>query len=324
MPPGIGGFNIAQPAQKTRPVEKDSVVRDMRAGQSPESLLAPSPSELDRQAPMQSGRRSPSMVSRLSAAGAISGVLLVVLPHPAGEQGIVAPGTFTRESPTDAARAAPPGRLAMENQKGFANEPLPLGISVNGGAGGETVTVTGLPDGLELSLGTSLGGAGWMLAASNLDRTFVGAPKDFIGAVQANVQLRSANGQLLDSHSIRLEWVQRQEPTLAAAPRPAEARPATATPDPEQITALIALGENFLKQGDIATARVLFKRAATAGNAQAALALGMTYDQAFLAQRGVLGVPPDAAQASQWYELAIKLGSVEAMSHLERSAGRPK
>jgi hypothetical protein len=47
--------------------------------------------------------------------------------------------------------------LAIENQKGLTSEPLPLGISVADGSGGETVTVAGLAEGSELSLGTALG-----------------------------------------------------------------------------------------------------------------------------------------------------------------------
>src|SRR5215813_14098454 len=47
--------------------------------------------------------------------------------------------------------------LAIQNQKGLTIEPLPLGISVADGSGGETVTVGGLAEGTELSFGTALG-----------------------------------------------------------------------------------------------------------------------------------------------------------------------
>ena len=47
--------------------------------------------------------------------------------------------------------------LAIENQKGLTSEPLPLGISIADSSGGETVTVAGLAEGTELSLGTALG-----------------------------------------------------------------------------------------------------------------------------------------------------------------------
>jgi TPR repeat protein len=75
--------------------------------------------------------------------------------------------------------------------------------------------------------------------------------------------------------------------------------------------------------GDIASARLFLKRAANARDAQAALDLGMTFDSIFLAQRGVLGVAPDATQAREWYDRAIKLGSTEASRYLEKLASTP-
>jgi len=110
-------------------------------------------------------------------------------------------------------------------------------------------------------------------------------------------------------------------PVVAPPPEPTALVP---SPDAQPTAALTKLGEELLKQGDIATARVLLKRAAIAGDTQAALQLGRTYDQAFLAQWGVLGFAADAAQAREWYDRAIKLGSTEASRHLERLANVPK
>jgi TPR repeat protein len=81
-------------------------------------------------------------------------------------------------------------------------------------------------------------------------------------------------------------------------------------------------GEDFLKNGDIASARLILRRAANAGHAQAALALGVTFDPRFLAEQGVLGFAPDVAQARAWYERAAELGSSEAARRLERLPGR--
>src|SRR5262249_19449581 len=40
-----------------------------------------------------------------------------------------------------------PARLAIDHQHGLANEPLPLGMSLVNGTGGEIVTITGLAEG---------------------------------------------------------------------------------------------------------------------------------------------------------------------------------
>src|SRR2546421_9151905 len=84
--------------------------------------------------------------------------------------------------------------LAIENQKGLTSEPLPLGISVADGSGGETVTVAGLAEGTELSLGTALASGNWLVPVADLDRTFVGAPMSFVGVMTAKVALNSATG----------------------------------------------------------------------------------------------------------------------------------
>jgi len=79
-----------------------------------------------------------------------------------------------------------------------------------------------------------------------------------------------------------------------------------------------------LKQGDIVSARLMLERAANAGNAEAALKLGMTFDQDFLAYSGVRGIAPDTGQARAWYDRANELGSTEAASYLGRLASTPK
>ena len=89
---------------------------------------------------------------------------------------------------------------------------------------------------------------------------------------------------------------------------------------PADIITLMNHAEAMLEQGDIASARLLLRRAANAGSAQAAFVLGGTFDPVFLAEKGVLGFAPDAAQASAWYQRAMELGSTEASRRLERLA----
>jgi hypothetical protein len=95
--------------------------------------------------------------------------------------------------------------------------------------------------------------------------------------------------------------------------RPAEVQPLDADG--------VAAVEHFLKNGDILSARILLKRAAGSGNAQAALELGMTFDPIFLVGRGVRGFASDPAEARAWYERAVVLGSTEASRNLERLMG---
>jgi TPR repeat protein len=87
---------------------------------------------------------------------------------------------------------------------------------------------------------------------------------------------------------------------------------------------MVKLGRDLLKHGDVESARFLLKRAAIAGDAGAALELGLSFDETVLAQSGVLGSGSDVGQAREWYEKAIKLGSTEASRHLARLASMPK
>ena len=75
---------------------------------------------------------------------------------------------------------------------------------------------------------------------------------------------------------------------------------------------MIKRGKDFLAQGNFASARLLFKRAADAGSAGAALALGSTYDPSVIKQLGAVSITPDIDAALKWYETAADHGSAEA------------
>jgi hypothetical protein len=109
-----------------------------------------------------------------------------------------------------------------------------------------------------------------------------------------------------------------------AAPSAPQAAPAAAdnasanTPqiDSAEVAAMIKRSKDMLASGDIISARLLLRRAADAGSAEAALALGATYDPAVIRKLGVIGMTPDIAQARQWYQRAAALGSAAAPAQL--------
>jgi TPR repeat protein len=88
--------------------------------------------------------------------------------------------------------------------------------------------------------------------------------------------------------------------------------------DPDEIAILLSRGMDLLKSEDFASARVTLQRAAEAGNAEAALALGTTYDPSVLRQLGAVGIAADVAEAREWYEKAVKFGSAAATQRLAR------
>ena len=69
--------------------------------------------------------------------------------------------------------------------------------------------------------------------------------------------------------------------------------------------------------GDLAAARLLYSRAAAAGDARGATGAGKTFDPEILSQLGARGIKPDPAAAQAWYKLALALGDVSAAEHLD-------
>mgnify|MGYP002400272075 FL=1 len=81
---------------------------------------------------------------------------------------------------------------------------------------------------------------------------------------------------------------------------------------------MVKRGKDFLMSGDIASARLLLRRAADGGSAEAALALGATFDPLVIRRLGAVGMTSDIAQARQWYQRAADLGSAAAMGQLAK------
>jgi hypothetical protein len=112
-------------------------------------------------------------------------------------------------------------------------------------------------------------------------------------------------------------------PAVPTPPAP-QALPAVSPPAPsldrEEIVALYKRGEQLIAQGDVAAARLMFGRAAGAGDARSALALGASYDPEMLKKLGVVGVAADAALAREWYSKASGFGSREAAQRIELMA----
>jgi hypothetical protein len=218
MAPGVGGFNIDPPMPRVNPVQIEVAIAQMRRqALSNPNLVREAPIQAQRMAVIVETRESSSLL-KLLVILATAGAILLVFREETRKQlsGILEAVTQSYEAVTPSSKVSsaetstPQARLVVESQKGFANEPLPLGISLKDASGVETVTVAGLAQDTELSLGTSQGPAGWLVSARDLDKTFVGTRQDFVGVMDTTVTLRSSRGELLDSQVVRFEWVQKK------------------------------------------------------------------------------------------------------------------
>jgi len=79
-----------------------------------------------------------------------------------------------------------------------------------------------------------------------------------------------------------------------------------------EIVALVARGDALFGKGDLAAARLVYEHAADAGDGQAALRLGETFDPVFLDHAHLSGVPGDSGTAMSWYRRARELGAADA------------
>ena len=128
----------------------------------------------------------------------------------------------------------------------------------------------------------------------------------------AQVPTRSASMPKETMRSVALapDAASKETPTTAKiAPPDTSAEP---RPPVIDMTAFLARGDALVGSGDIASARLFYERAADAGNAQAAIRLGETFDPSFLARAGLSGVRGNRSMALKWYKRAGELGASEA------------
>jgi hypothetical protein len=117
--------------------------------------------------------------------------------------------------------------------------------------------------------------------------------------------------------------------TLAEAgcSRPIDAAtPAYPTPaarlSEAEISALMGRGDAFLRAGDITSARLYYERAVDAGDGNAALQLGASFDPVVVGLAGLRGITGDPAQALSWYRRARELGVSEAEGRIKSLEAR--
>jgi hypothetical protein len=253
----------------------------------------------------------------------IAAVLAVVITLGVGhrESGEVAPAATPGKE--DARAAGKPKHLAEPAPVrpidiipiGSRNEPLrleamkpsrfPLRVRPEEAMQGSYILVlTGLPENATLSGATRMGSDSWLVAPGALRQLEIAVPEWSASVIELKVELRHANGTLAGQGKA---WL--------AVPPPKVAQGAKL--DETGIKDLLHRGDRLLGRGDVAAARAVYERAAALGSAQAALALGSTYDPGRLWSLGVFGMVGNKERARQWYQRADQLGHPEAKERLK-------
>jgi hypothetical protein len=235
-------------------------------------------------------------------------------------------------------RVWPKARLVLQQDVAATGDGIvPLGAEVSGEQVGLAIEVTGLPAGVTISAGRSLGAGGWRIPATDVANATIRSPRGFAGTLDLRVELRLADDTVVDHGALRRRW--RSDAThasnesigVSALSDDSTSKEATnRTPtdlanahqavvrsfDRQQIDFLIGRSQQLISEGDVQAARILLRRAAEARDARAALALGATYDPIMLAILKANGMGADVSLARNWYEKAREFGSLEAQQRL--------
>jgi hypothetical protein len=149
----------------------------------------------------------------LSVGGALAAVIWfkvvnwtfsIVTQQQAPAGGVKSNGHAQADKPNAKGYRTP--HLAFQNSTGAINDPLPLGIVLNDGAGGETLILSDLVEGTKLSAGTELSPTRWSIPGRDLDKAFIAAPENFSGSMQVTAKLYSSGNLVLETENIRFEW----------------------------------------------------------------------------------------------------------------------
>jgi len=221
----------------------------------------------------------------------------------------VAPPVETVEPKTDIALSAPSIIEAKEGE----DVAFDLAVdSANALPARSIIAIRAMPEGATFSQGRPYGATEWNLRPDEIGDLRLRLPKArngeaHNGEVDLRIELMAADGAILASASTRVDVA--PDPRSALILRSNES---------DRIADLMAHGQKMVDVGYLAGARAYFRRAAEAGSADAALALGDTYDSAFIDHLGAQGIKADLVQARTWYERARDLGSEKAKAKLEQ------
>lgn len=250
-----------------------------------------------------------------------------------------------------APRLQSPRVTAGQPLSGKIGQPLALAITLPPGAADAamsemSVMIQGVPENATLSAGKSLGSGNWLLNETELQGLTLNTQASFTPAsFELDVILVTSDGKVPDMHKVQVTIEQagavsaasddagppssatayvhsgvtialpaapsRVKIITAPAPKAPAQAPSVAALTRQEVKILLARASSILKQGDVASARLLLEYIALRGSKQAMLKMGETYDPDHLSKLGVRGVQPDQDQAALWYDRAAKASTAQ-------------
>lgn len=305
------------------------------------------------------GRGWLGMAGRFGLVGAVVGAaaFFVVQLVGANSRAPAGPSFWSGLVGGEPASSATAPRLILSELSGVTNRPAALAVNVEAAPSGGSILVQGLPPGSRITAGASAGAGAWRVPVRELAHAAIVPPMNFAGMMTFTVDLRRADDSVADSDVLRMNWTPNAAETVvpkpvrtttigsgsssySPGPQAAASEPATSDElpaaelrsnravaaailrhlDREEVANLLKRGQIALQNGDLSAARLLLNRAAEAGDAQAAMALGATYDPRVLRELRALGASADVEKARSWYQKAAEMGASEANQRLQQLA----
>jgi hypothetical protein len=252
------------------------------------------------------------------AVSAVS-TLPVTLPDPAfAADGRGQPLLILAQAPEKAGRSGTP-------------TPLILPEDAMTTSGIRFVMVRGLPQGFVLSQGFPVKQT-WFLSITETRNLQIISPANFSGDIALEILCFKDSKEPPLSSFMRTFAIKPEDGGVMAGAAPDNTAP-TASLAPlrnlrkalteERETDNLRRGEEMMKRGDVAAARLLFEELAALGSAKGAFAMAQSYDPDPLRKIYIQGgLQPDVERARSWYENAARLGSGDAQRALAALANR--
>lgn len=200
---------------------------------------------------------------------------------------------------------------------GRANQPIPLDLSVADSDSDRFIRITGLPDGVKLSAGIDTGNGSWLLSAGRSGDLTLSAPAEFADSFVLDAQLLGADARTALSGPVSF-GVEIAGPQVAEAgeTRTAAIAPETSPQQTSPSASPVQRAQSLLRAGDVRAAREILRAETQVGSAQAALALGASYDPRTFTGLSSPNANPDATEAFRWYQRAVELGNPNGNSQI--------
>lgn len=172
------------------------------------------------------------------------------------------------------------------------------------------LVLAGVPAKADVQGADRISSDSWLLPPFSIANLQIAMPEWSTSPMEIGVELRRTTGAIAARTKA---WISVPPPAM-----PQEA--AAGRTDPAALEEILQRGNKLLGRGDIVAARAVYERATEMGSAQAALALGSTYDPTKLWSLGVFGMVGNKDKARQWYARADKLGHPNAQQRLKALA----